>query len=111
MPRGSPLFGLPGWCASFKSSRNCVFFRSTQRTDNLFGMTFREFLTGFLSLSACLLAPGYLVAQAPQFTIQDLGTLPNLPSCNGTSLSQSGNVVGYCTSQLGQNLLLGSQLS
>ena len=38
--------------------------------------------------------------------IQDLGTLPNLPSCNGTALSPSGNVVGYCTGQLGQNLLL-----
>jgi uncharacterized protein (TIGR03437 family) len=74
-------------------------------------MALRQFLTGFLPLSACLLAPGYLVAQAPQFTIQDLGTLPNLPSCNGTALSQSGNVVGYCTSQLGQNLLLASQVT
>lgn len=55
---------------------------------------------------ACLLAPGFIAAQSPFFTIQDLGSLPNLPSCNGTSLSQSGNVVGYCTGQLGQNLLL-----
>ena len=47
-----------------------------------------------------------LAAQGPKFTIQDLGSLPNLPSCNGTALSQSGNVVGYCTGQLGQNLLL-----
>jgi probable HAF family extracellular repeat protein len=53
-----------------------------------------------------LLAPVYLAAQAPQFTIQDLGTLPNLPSCNATALSQGGNVVGYCTSAAGQNLLL-----
>jgi uncharacterized protein (TIGR03437 family) len=71
-------------------------------------MAFRQFLTRFLPLSACLLVPGYLAAQAPQFTIQDLGTLPNLPSCNATSLSQSGNVVGYCMSELGQNVLLGS---
>ena len=54
----------------------------------------------------CLIAPVYLAAQGPKFTIQDLGTLPNLPSCNGTALSRSGNVVGYCTGQLGQNLLL-----
>jgi uncharacterized protein (TIGR03437 family) len=60
----------------------------------------------FLLLTACLLVPGYLAAQAPQFTIQDLGSLPDLPACNGTALSQSGDVVGYCTSQLGQNLLL-----
>jgi uncharacterized protein (TIGR03437 family) len=72
-------------------------------------MPFRRILTGFLPFVAGLLVPGYLAAQAPQFTIQDLGTLPNLPSCNGTSLSQSGNVVGYCTSQLGQNLLLSTQ--
>ncbi len=72
-------------------------------------MALRRILTGLLPLSACLLAPDYVAAQAPQFTIQDLGALPNLPSCNGTSLSQSGNVVGYCTSQLGQNLLLSKQ--
>jgi uncharacterized protein (TIGR03437 family) len=29
--------------------------------------------------------------------IQDLGSLPNLPSCTGTAISQSGNVTGYCT--------------
>ncbi len=69
-------------------------------------MAFRRVLPRFLPLLACLLAPSYVAAQAPQFTIQDLGALPNLPSCNGTSLSQSGNVVGYCTSQIGQNLLL-----
>jgi uncharacterized protein (TIGR03437 family) len=72
-------------------------------------MALRRILTGWLPLSACLLVPGYIAAQPPQFTIQDVGTLPNLPSCNGTSLSQSGNVVGYCTSQLGQNLLLSTQ--
>jgi len=59
-------------------------------------------------LAACLLAPGYLAAQGPQFNIQDLGTLPGLSACNGTALSQSGNVVGYCTSQPGQDLLLNS---
>jgi uncharacterized protein (TIGR03437 family) len=53
-----------------------------------------------------LLAAGCLLAQTPQFTIQDLGTLPNLPACNATALSQSGNVVGYCTSLTAQNLLL-----
>jgi uncharacterized protein (TIGR03437 family) len=54
-----------------------------------------------LSFAACS-----LLAQGPQFTIQDLGTLSNLPACNGTALSQSGNVVGYCTASAGQNLLL-----
>jgi uncharacterized protein (TIGR03437 family) len=62
-------------------------------------------LTRLLASLACLIAPGYVAAQAPQFTIQDLGTLPNLPSCNGTALSQSGNVAGYCTSQIDENLL------
>jgi uncharacterized protein (TIGR03437 family) len=47
------------------------------------------FLISFL-FSACAFA------QTPQFTIQDLGTLPNLPSCTATALSQSGNVTGYC---------------
>lgn len=51
-------------------------------------------------------AAAQLRAQAPQFTIQDLGTLPNLPACNGTALSQSGIVVGYCTGSAGQNLIL-----
>jgi uncharacterized protein (TIGR03437 family) len=64
--------------------------------------------TKFLTLAVSLLVPGFLAAQAPQFTIQDLGTLPNLPSCNGTALSQSGNVVGYCTAKADQNLLLDS---
>lgn len=65
-------------------------------------------LSKFILSAIFLLAPGYLAAQAPQFTIQDLGTLPNLASCNGTALSQSGNVVGYCTAVGGQNLLLTS---
>jgi uncharacterized protein (TIGR03437 family) len=37
-----------------------------------------------------------------------LGTLPNLPACNATALSQSGDVAGYCTAESGQNLLLDS---
>src|SRR5580658_9279324 len=61
--------------------------------------------TRLLPLIACLLAPGYIAAQPPEFTIQDVGTLPNLPSCNGTALSESGNVVGYCTAHTNQNLL------
>jgi uncharacterized protein (TIGR03437 family) len=61
--------------------------------------------TRLLPLIACLLAPGYIAAQPPEFTIQDVGTLPNLPSCNGTALSESGNVVGYCTAHANQNLL------
>jgi uncharacterized protein (TIGR03437 family) len=32
----------------------------------------------------------------PEFTIQDLGTLPNMPACIGTAISQSGQVTGYC---------------
>jgi uncharacterized protein (TIGR03437 family) len=54
------------------------------------------------------ITPIYLAAQPPLFTIQDLGTLPNLPACNGTALSQSGNVVGYCSASAGQNLVLSS---
>jgi uncharacterized protein (TIGR03437 family) len=45
------------------------------------------------------------LAQAPQFTIQDLGSLPNFPSCTATGLSQAGNVTGYCLGQLGASLL------
>lgn len=44
---------------------------------------------------ACLIVAS-ACAQTPQFTIQDLGTLPNLPSCHAEALSQSGNVTGYC---------------
>jgi uncharacterized protein (TIGR03437 family) len=42
-----------------------------------------------------LLFPIYAFAQ-PQYTIQDLGSLPNLPSCTGTAISQAGIVTGYC---------------
>jgi len=44
----------------------------------------------FFVLSACAFS------QTPQFTIQDLGSLPNLQSCTATGLSQVGNVTGYC---------------
>jgi uncharacterized protein (TIGR03437 family) len=64
------------------------------------------FVTKLLPLAVCLLAPGYIAAQGPKYNIQDLGTLPNLPACQGTALSQSGNVVGYCTSQTGQDLVV-----
>ena len=72
----------------------------------LFFMAVLRTLTNCLLLAVSLLVPGYLAAQGPQFSIQDLGTLPNLPACNGTALSQSGDVVGYCTATAGQNLLL-----
>lgn len=58
-----------------------------------------------------LLAAGTLFAQGPQFTIQDLGTLPDLPACNATALSQSGDVVGYCSAAAGQNLVLTSPMT
>ncbi len=69
-------------------------------------MAVNEIFARLLALFVWMLAPGYVAAQTPQFTIQDLGTLPNLPACNATALSQSGNVVGYCTSATAQNLLL-----
>ena len=68
-------------------------------------MPLKHVLGSLVSFAAYLLAAGVAVAQTPQFTIQDLGTLPNLPSCNATALSQAGNVAGYCTAMLGQNLL------
>lgn len=44
-----------------------------------------------------LLVPISVFAQ-PQYTIQDLGTLPSLPSgsCVATAISQAGIVAGYC---------------
>ncbi len=42
----------------------------------------------------------------PKYTIQDLGSLPNMPSCTGTALSQAGNVTGYC-SPAGGSVVLG----
>jgi uncharacterized protein (TIGR03437 family) len=69
-------------------------------------MALKPILTKLLHSFACLAAPVLLFAQGPQFTIQDLGTLPNLPACSGTALSQSGNVVGYCTGAPGENLLI-----
>jgi uncharacterized protein (TIGR03437 family) len=52
-----------------------------------------------------LLLPIWAYAQ-PQYTIQDLGSLPNMPSCTGTAISQAGNVAGYCN-QLGSSVFLG----
>jgi uncharacterized protein (TIGR03437 family) len=43
----------------------------------------------------------------PKYTIQDLGTLPNLPSCTGTAISQSGQVAGYCNAA-GGSIFLGA---
>src|ERR1700722_6046672 len=68
-------------------------------------MPLKHLIGKLLPLTASLLATSYVVAQTPRFTIQDIGTLPNLPSCNGTALSQAGNVAGYCTASVGQNLL------
>jgi uncharacterized protein (TIGR03437 family) len=53
----------------------------------------------------CLILSASAWAQAPQYTIQDLGTLPNFPACAATGLSQAGNVTGYCLSQQGSSLL------
>jgi len=53
----------------------------------------------------CLVLSAAAFAQAPQFTITDLGSLPGFPACTATGLSQSGNVTGYCISQVGANLL------
>jgi uncharacterized protein (TIGR03437 family) len=52
------------------------------------------------------LFPVFVYAQ-PQFMIQDLGTLPNMPSCTGTAISQSGQVTGYC-SPAGGSVFLGT---
>ena len=38
-------------------------------------------------------------AQAPQYTITDLGSLPSFPACTATAISQSGDVTGYCVGQ------------
>jgi uncharacterized protein (TIGR03437 family) len=54
---------------------------------------------------ACLVLSADALAQAPQYTIQDLGALPNYPACAATGLSQAGNVTGYCLSQQGSSLL------
>jgi uncharacterized protein (TIGR03437 family) len=92
-----------------KQMRNTL-LRNSRKTERGGGHFLVHFVRtaplALFSLAAGLLGPSYLTAQAPQFTIQDLGTLPNLPACNGTALSQSGAVVGYCTSQAGQDLLV-----
>ena len=61
-------------------------------------------LTRVSTLSGWLIASALLHAQAPLFTIQDLGSLPDLPDCSATALSQSGNVMGYCLNHGGQSL-------
>jgi uncharacterized protein (TIGR03437 family) len=53
-----------------------------------------------------LLAPICVYGQ-PQYMIQDLGSLPNLPSCTGTAISQSGNVTGYCNA-VGGSIFFGT---
>jgi len=52
-----------------------------------------------LFLSTCAFA------QPPQFKVQDLGALPNLPDCTATAISQTGYVVGYCVPNLNYTLL------
>jgi uncharacterized protein (TIGR03437 family) len=49
----------------------------------------RCYKTFFFLLPMCVYAQ-------PQYMIQDLGSLPNFPSCTGTAISQAGNVTGYC---------------
>jgi len=63
-------------------------------------MVVKPLFFALVVLSACAFS------QTPQFTIQDLGALPNLPACTATGLSQSGNVTGYCLSSLGSSLLV-----
>jgi uncharacterized protein (TIGR03437 family) len=63
-------------------------------------MVVKPLLFAFFVLSACAFS------QTPQFTIQDLGSLPNLQSCTATGLSQVGNVTGYCLSSIGSSLLV-----
>jgi uncharacterized protein (TIGR03437 family) len=69
-------------------------------------MASKHVVAKFLPLTFGLIVPVYIAAQTPQFTIQDVGTLPDLPACNGTAISQSGNVAGFCTATFGQDLLL-----
>lgn len=64
-------------------------------------MPAKQFFLGCLVLTTC----GF--AQSPQFTIQDLGALPNYPACTATGLSQAGNVTGYCVGNLGVSLITG----
>jgi uncharacterized protein (TIGR03437 family) len=68
-------------------------------------MPLKHALARLLPFVVCLFVSGYVFAQTPQYTIQDLGSLPDLPACNGTALSQAGNVAGYCSASLGQSLL------
>ena len=56
-------------------------------------------LTRISTLAGWLMASAFLYGQAPQFTIQDLGSLPDLPACTGVAISQSGNVTGFCQGQ------------
>src|ERR1700693_6477085 len=54
-----------------------------------------------------LLLPICAYAQ-PKYTIQDLGSLPNMPSCTGTAISQAGKVAGYCSPEGGSVFLGGA---
>jgi uncharacterized protein (TIGR03437 family) len=67
-------------------------------------MAFKQMLTRISIGGGCLLGSALLHAQAPQFTIQDLGALPDLPACAATAVSQSGNVTGYCQGHDGVSL-------
>jgi uncharacterized protein (TIGR03437 family) len=57
-----------------------------------------------LNFLAGLFLSASLFGQAPQFTIQDLGSLKDYPACTATAISQSGNVVGYCAAMLNTSL-------
>ena len=53
----------------------------------------------------CLVFSAGAFAQAPQYTITDLGSLPSFSACTATAISQSGDVTGYCVGQIGASLL------
>ena len=58
-----------------------------------------------LAFIGCLVLSAGAFAQAPQYTITDLGSLPSFPACTATAISQSGDVTGYCVGQQGVSLL------
>lgn len=96
MPRRNSIGSLP---VNPYSVQDSSLIRGT-----LAGMVAKPLLLLSFVFSACVLA------QTPQFTIQDLGTLPNLLACTGTGLSQSGNVVGYCAASAVSSLITNPQI-
>src|SRR5579859_3596102 len=58
-----------------------------------------------LSFIGCLVLSAAAFAQAPQYTITDLGALPSFPACTATAISQSGDVTGFCVGQFGSSVI------